>query len=708
MLRPGFFRREDRRALAGEVLLVLLIAGLICTFYASLAWYGFDLLEEGYFLTHARRVQEGGLPYRDFSTPYTPGVFYLYAWLMDWIKADLITLRLVSVWARAVAFLALYVCGRRLMPPAGAALAPLVLVVMDTAPELWGIHPGWITTAAALLAVLAIALYLKDGRALWLIGAGVCAGIAVSFKQNLAAYTLMAALWFVVVAERRLPPLKSPLRWRAGRFTAAARVAVQVAALALLPLTAAVIVRPYMSTLVAALYILPLAALSTLGGIICLARRPAAPPEAEDGAAFFLRPLLVLAGFSVVVVPWMVLLVRALDGRVELLGSFVGQIDPTGYYFGMQPFETQHIMLLLATLLPATIVFAAGRAGLWGRLGASALVAVLLVACVGAMAQSQAATAAATDGPEPWSILGAVQRLFIAAAIGWEEFGRTSRPTDDMILYLPTIAFWAAYVAWIASRAPEDQKTVRLWYLVAGGALFLNQYPRMDEIHLMWSAGPLLVAGADVLNSGYRRIMAATPDLAASASARLALGLSLAALPVIACLPHLWWRSATWQSLAPSPVDEIHAAPPGAQERLSPLELPGGGRVWMKEADAVPISEVVEMLQAKTGPGEAVFTYPAIPGFTYLADRPAATRYLHLFRGMAADADQEEMVRQLADVQYVVWDDGGAHFWVQPGDNAPVTEYVRQNFRVERFIGPYAVLSRDAAGPYLSYTVPSG
>ena len=66
-------------------MLLLLVVSLGGAFYASLAWYGFDLLEEGYFLTHARRVQAGGLPYRDFSTPYTPGVFYLYAWMMDWI-----------------------------------------------------------------------------------------------------------------------------------------------------------------------------------------------------------------------------------------------------------------------------------------------------------------------------------------------------------------------------------------------------------------------------------------------------------------------------------------------------------------------------------------------------------------------------------------------------------------------------------------------
>ena len=64
------------------------------------------------------------------------------------------------------------------------------------------------------------------------------------------------------------------------------------------------------------------------------------------------------------------------------------------------------------------------------------------------------------------------------------------------------------------------------------------------------------------------------------------------------------------------------------------------------------------------------------------------------------------MVQQLESVRYVIWDDGGAHYWVHPGDNAPITEYIRTNFRVERFVGDYVVLSRDATGPALPYFLP--
>jgi hypothetical protein len=67
------------------------------------------------------------------------------------------------------------------------------------------------------------------------------------------------------------------------------------------------------------------------------------------------------------------------------------------------------------------------------------------------------------------------------------------------------------------------------------------------------------------------------------------------------------------------------------------------------------------------------------------------------------------MVRELERVNYVIWDDAGAHFWVWPGVNAPVTEYIRSNYRIERFVGQYAILSRQAVvdwGEVLYYPLP--
>src|SRR5918999_6041780 len=95
-----------------EAAAVTLALAAVVGGYMSLAWYGFDLLDEGYFLTNARRVQLGGLPYRDFDAPYTPGIFYLYAWLLDWLGSSMVVLRTPAVIGRGVTFLLLYLLGR--------------------------------------------------------------------------------------------------------------------------------------------------------------------------------------------------------------------------------------------------------------------------------------------------------------------------------------------------------------------------------------------------------------------------------------------------------------------------------------------------------------------------------------------------------------------------------------------------------------------
>ena len=132
-----------------------------------------------------------------------------------------------------------------------------------------------------------------------------------------------------------------------------------------------------------------------------------------------------------------------------------------------------------------------------------------------------------------------------------------------------------------------------------------------------------------------------------------------------------------------------------------PISLSDGGHelhVWGVADEVRPVLGVVELLRRHTEPGEPVFVYPAVPGIYYLADRPNATRFNHLFAGMASPADQEEMVSQLERVRWVVWDEADVYNWVRPGDNAPVMRYLHEHFRTAQRIGPYVVLSRDGDG----------
>ena len=217
---------------------------------------------------------------------------------------------------------------------------------------------------------------------------------------------------------------------------------------------------------------------------------------------------------------------------------------------------------------------------------------------------------------------------------------------------------------------------------------------------MVWSGGVLLVVGADLLHVWYQFLLRQLPTL--RWAGRSVVGLSVVLLPIMAAVPQASDRLHGLSLFAASQAAALSPSRLGPVQRyvqLTPARSGASG--WAPADQARPIQEVVDFLRQHTAPGESIFTYPAIPGFYFLADRPNATRFNHLFSGMASRKDQEEMVTQLDPVRYVVWDDRGAHSWVGPGDNARLTEYIHANFRVERVLGIYTILSRHAEGPSL-------
>jgi hypothetical protein len=291
-----------------------------------------------------------------------------------------------------------------------------------------------------------------------------------------------------------------------------------------------------------------------------------------------------------------------------------------------------------------------------------------------------------------------------AAGPAWSIYAGTgSEHSGVLFLYLPTLAFWAAFAKLLFTLRKEQttltgSTVLRLWYLSAGSALLLNQYPRMDSAHMVWSGGVLLVAGADMLHLWYQSLLRRLPATTRWAGRAVA-GLSVVLLPIMAAVPqasdrlHGLSRFAMSQAAALSPSQ-------GPVPRYVPLTPPqGDASVWAPDDQARPIQEVVDFLRQNTAPDEPIFTYPAIPGFYFLADRPNATRFNHLFRGMASQSDQEEMVAQLEAVRYVVWDNRGAQTWARPGDNPRLTEYIHAHFGAERLLGIYTILSRQAKAP---------
>jgi hypothetical protein len=127
----------------------VVIAGAlgILLIYLWIAQFDIDLVDEGYFMDLAARVVHGQIPYRDFDTYYTPGLFYLNAAVLSVFGASVVPVRWVMIVVRLACSVLMYRLGRRIAAWPFAAIPPLVLVAMDLSVVS---HPAW----PALLSVL--------------------------------------------------------------------------------------------------------------------------------------------------------------------------------------------------------------------------------------------------------------------------------------------------------------------------------------------------------------------------------------------------------------------------------------------------------------------------------------------------------------------------------------------------------------------------
>jgi hypothetical protein len=245
-----------------------------------------------------------------------------------------------------------------------------------------------------------------------------------------------------------------------------------------------------------------------------------------------------------------------------------------------------------------------------------------------------------------------------------DQAGLISPPEWPVLVPLVSLAggVWLASSNPLAVQRQVDSKRVR-WYLLAGLAIFGTQYPRMDTLHLAWSAPLLLVVGAAVLD----RLRPAAAGLAA-------LGLLVLSWPVL---------TARLSSLVDRPLVPIGTSVPFA----AGLEVP--------RPTASDLQGIVADIQARTRPGEPIFVYPTSPLLYVLADRPNPTRFDHLNPGAANPRQIEAVIGDLeaANLKLVVISDFWQAVWGPPGPNAALEAWLASRFvEVSRF-GAYRVLA---------------
>jgi hypothetical protein len=212
---------------------------------------------------------------------------------------------------------------------------------------------------------------------------------------------------------------------------------------------------------------------------------------------------------------------------------------------------------------------------------------------------------------------------------------------------------------WVTRRSEVDPRL--RWYLLAGAALFCTQYPRMDTLHLAWSASLLLVVGAVALD----RVRPVAASLAIVLCAFLLTG-----------------------PLLPSRLGLI------LQPRVPLSNVRFANDVEVPAQTAADLQGVVADIQGRTQPGEPIFVYPTSPLLYALSDRPNPTQFDHLNPGAATPLQIEGVLADLqtAHVRLVVISDYWQTAWGPPGPNAPLEAWLGSRFSEVARYGAYRVL----------------
>jgi hypothetical protein len=632
------------------------LVALACLFAVLLAElvlirFGIDAQDEGYFLEQAARVLQGQIPYRDFDSLYTPGLLYLHAALLSFAGGSpLIDLRVVGLVGRVVLGLGLYVLCRTFVRPAIAVLPSLfILVGLDRVPSTWEPHPGW---PSAALTIIAVGLFLwlpaQTGprRVLLLVGLGALTGLVFVFKQN-AGILLGLALVF-------------GLAWYRHSVTRPLRV-VQLALVFVALAATVVVIRPHVNLLIATYFLGPLAVASYA------ALRPTRVGSDGQRLSAFIGGVVCLGlGFSLVTLPWLLALLAALNWDVSLLKSFIGVTNQDVLWYPLTGpgggAWASVLALALALLLLA-------RARGWGARSGALL---LTLAC----GVSMVVVTAETGESLPLAVLLAPGR----AAYGWA-------------LLLPVVSILGGALL-TTSALPERTAWMLRWLVVASAVTFFTQYPRVDEVHLTWSACLPLATGAVVLAYLFRGL-AKSWNL--HGAGRYVLALALVLVPLATAARNLGVRADGWIGLSDTSLPENTAASIQFAPRSRLVDPPMVAGITVPRLETTRLIAIARYISANTRPGEPIFVYPTAPLLYVLADRPNPTRFAHLYPGAASPTELDSVIHTLdtAPVNLAVVSESQLLFWGPPAQNAELEIYLANHFAAVAQFGDYYVLRRS-------------
>ena len=190
--------------------------------------------DEGLMLFGADRVLRGDVPYRDFWTLYGPAGFYIEAALFRLFGETALVGRGLDTAIKAaivgLTFLIVQRFGRRALGAAAAVLVLGLLIYLRN----YGV-PLFPAVCASLLAVHALHDVAENSSRRAALVAGIAVGVAILFRHDLGAYTLIGCLVFFARGGAAVPGDRDAGRRRlALRFGAGVLGVVGPVALVLL------------------------------------------------------------------------------------------------------------------------------------------------------------------------------------------------------------------------------------------------------------------------------------------------------------------------------------------------------------------------------------------------------------------------------------------------------------------------------------------
>jgi 4-amino-4-deoxy-L-arabinose transferase-like glycosyltransferase len=155
--------------------------------------------DEGIVLEGAQRVLRGEVPYRDFFSFYTPGSYYLVAFLFRVFGDSLAVARTSVAVAGATCSVVTYLLARRVCTRGSSLFAAALATIAGFAYRFLVLH-NWYSTVLACLAIYSAVRLLESRKPVWAFATGFLMSLTVLFEQSKGAGLILGlGLGFLTV-----------------------------------------------------------------------------------------------------------------------------------------------------------------------------------------------------------------------------------------------------------------------------------------------------------------------------------------------------------------------------------------------------------------------------------------------------------------------------------------------------------------------------